>query len=188
MNLYHYYEKATGPFINLSDLSTLKAQDVLHEIKQSNVTMAARRNDGYLDRRRELEQIARDLFQSKGGKPIRTVPHYMVVEECAWLKSWYVQGEYIKIPITEFDLNTISFSYGDMFPTFSSIVTDGREYRKQIYTYEEIVEIIQRYGLPQIWNKDGQFGPERYIEVQVWSDEPLEKYYKLEHPRQASTL
>jgi hypothetical protein len=43
-----------------------------------------------------------------------------------------------------------------------------------VYTYEEIVEIIKKYGLPQVWNEDGRYGPERYIEVQVWSDEPLE--------------
>jgi hypothetical protein len=98
----------------------------------------------------ELEQIAREIFLFKGGKPIRTVPQYMVVEECEWL----------------------------MFPTFSPIVTDGKEYRKQVYTYDEILELIKKYGLPQEWNKDGKYGPERYIEVRVWSDEPLSIYYR----------
>lgn len=57
-------------------------------------------------------------------------------------------------------------------------MTDEREYHKQIYTYDEILELIKKYGLPQEWNKDGKFGPERYIEMQVWSDEPLRKYYR----------
>lgn len=43
--------------------------------------------------------------------------------------------------------------------------------------YNEILEIIKKYGYPQDWNKDGKFGPERYIEVHVWSDETLGKYY-----------
>lgn len=60
-----------------------------------------------------------------------------------------------------------------LFPTFSPRVNDNKEYRKKIYTYEEIIEIIKKYGLPQNWNRDGLYGPERYIEVQVWEDEPI---------------
>jgi len=55
-------------------------------------------------------------------------------------------------------------------PTFSPLVNDGKEYRKKVYTYPEILQIIKKYGLPQDWNADGSHGPERYIEVQVWSD------------------
>lgn len=33
--------------------------------------------------------------------------------------------EYIKIPIKEFDLKSISFTYGDSHPTFSERVQDG---------------------------------------------------------------
>ncbi|MNL74204.1 hypothetical protein D3C87_1997980 [compost metagenome] len=51
---------------------------------------------------------------------------------------------------------------------------DGKEYRRNIYTYKEIVQLIHKYGLPQVWNKDGAQGPERYIEVQVWDDEPMQ--------------
>jgi len=29
------------------------------------------------------------------------------------------------------------------------------------------------YGLPQEWNADGQGGPERYIEAQVWDEPPI---------------
>jgi hypothetical protein len=42
--------------------------------------------------------------------------------------------------------------------------------------YDEILGIINKYGLPQDWNDDGKFGPERYIEVQIWSDNPVNKY------------
>jgi hypothetical protein len=52
--------------------------------------------------------------------------HYMVVEACDLLKSWYRDSCYVKIPIDDFDLNTISYTYGDMQPTFSPIVNDGK--------------------------------------------------------------
>ena len=89
------------------------------------------------------------------------------------MSTWYEQGAYIKIPIEEFDVHKISFTYGDSMPTFSSKVRDGKEYRKQVYTYEEILRMIEKYGLPQDWNDDGSRGPERYIEAHVWTNEPI---------------
>lgn len=61
-------------------------------------------------------------------------------------------------------------------PTFSDRVNDGKEYRKKLYTYEEILQVIDKYGLPQDWNDDGKYGPERYIEVHVWSDNVINRY------------
>ena len=61
-------------------------------------------------------------------------------------------------------------------PTFSPLVTDGKEYRRKVYTYEEIIKVIEKYGLPQEWNAEGKFGPERYIEAHLWSDDPVRKY------------
>ena len=46
----------------------------------------------------------------------------------------------------------------------------------KLYLYGEILEIIKKYGLPQEWNKDGEFGPERYIEVHIWSDRTIKRY------------
>ena len=34
----------------------------------------------------------------------------------------------------------------------------------------EIIEIIKKYGLPQEWNPDGKYDPERYVETHVWRD------------------
>ena len=55
----------------------------------------------------------------------------------------------------------------------------GKEYRNQVYTYEEILRIIDRYGLPQEWNDDGAHGPERYIEAHVWTNEPISQITKI---------
>lgn len=173
---YHYFEKERGPFLNLSDMNIPEAQSILDGIKKESNTFAAQRYDGYLERRHELEQQVRNLFIAKGGKPVRLTPHYMVVEECPWLNTWYRNGQYVKIPVCEFDIDTVSFTYGDMFPTFSPRVTDGKEYRKCVYTHAEILEIIEKYGLPQVWNGDGRFGPERYVEAHVWSDDTISEY------------
>jgi len=168
--LYHYYEEDRGPLLNLSFLNLEQSNKILKQIKNNVSSLfAAHRFDGYMERRLELEKIIRDKFIKKGGIPETQAPHYFIVSECDWLNTWYIKPKYLKIKITDLNINTISFTYGDMFPTFSERIADGKEYRKQVYSFQEIIEIINKYGLPQEWNPNGEYGPERYIEGQVWS-------------------
>lgn len=170
MRLYHYYDEETGPFRSLSDLPTAQAQAVLDAIRRRGQAFAARRDDGYLTRRRELEALVRRMFVDKGGVPVRQTPLYMVVEACEWLNGWYRRPRHVSIDASSFPPEVLSFTYGDLFPTFSDRSADGREYRGQVYTLGEIKELMDRHGLPQHWNADGRHGPERYIEVHVWDD------------------
>lgn len=177
--LYHYFDSTVGPFKNISDLSPQKAQAVLDNIKKTKPnSLCAQRQENYVENRLYYENILREEFLKKGGRLERQVPHYMVVEHSPWLNSWFENADYIKIPIEEFDLSTISFTYGDSHPTFSDRVNDGKEYRKKLYLYHEILKIIDKYGFPQDWNDDGKYGPERYIEAHIWSDKTIKKYLK----------
>lgn len=177
MYLYHYYDKKTGPFRNLSDLSSEEAEVVLAQIrKEKPQTQCALRQESYMKDRLFYEDILRTEFKKKNGRMERYVPHYMVVEHSPWLSTWYEDCGVVKIPIEEFDTETLSFTYGDSHPTFSSRIKDGKEYRQKLYTYQEILKVIDKFGLPQDWNDDGRFGPERYVEVHVWSDKTINKY------------
>ena len=141
-----------------------EAVSVLEQIKEERPdSFTAQRDSEYISKRMKCEGILMDIDS----------PHYMIVEHSPWLSSWFEDPGTIRISIEEFDTNKISFTYGDSMPTFSPVVKDGKEYRKKVYTYDEILGIIARYGLPQEWNKDGSGGPERYIEAQVWTDEPI---------------
>ena len=177
MFLYHYYDKNIGPFKNLSDIPIEEANKILQEIALTKPNaQCAKRNVEYMQARMYYENILRNEFLKKGGLIQRQVPHYMVVEHSPWLSTWYDNSAFIKIPIEKFDKNTISFTYGDSHPTFSDRVNDGKEYRKKLYTYDEILEVIKKYGLPQDWNDDGSQGPERYIEAHIWSDDVIKEY------------
>jgi hypothetical protein len=177
--LYHYYDAATGPFLNLSDLSVEDAKAVLSEIKMNKpCSQPAQRHDKYIEYRRNCERIIRTEFERKGGVISRDFPYYMVLGHSPWLSTWYENSCFIKISIEEFEINTVSFTYGDSMPTFSDRVNDGKEYRKKVYTYDEILEIIKKYGFPQEWNDNGKLGPERYIEAHIWSDDVTRKYRK----------
>ena len=81
-----------------------------------------------------------------------------------------------KIPIKEFDVKTVSFTYGDTFPTFSPNVTDDLEYRRKVYTFDEILVVIEKYGMPQDFWDEPVFAQPAYVEAQVWSDYPIYKY------------
>ncbi|WP_317971541.1 hypothetical protein [Paenibacillus sp. CCS19] len=124
--------------------------------------------------RRELEAAAREQFVMKGGKPRNTYPHYMTLGACYWLKSWYPNSDVLEIPWDHFAEESVSFTYGDLFPTMR--YRDDRPYRQQMYTKTGIVELIERYGFPQDWNRDGDKGPERYIEAQIWDEEVIGRY------------
>lgn len=179
MYLYHYYNEAVGPFVNLSELENEEANRILQKIKkESPLVLCAQRDQDYMIRRHMYEDIIRKEFIKKGGTVERNVPHYMVVEYSPWLSTWYENSAFIKIPIESFNLSTISFTYGDSHPTFSPYPRedDWKEYRRKLYTYDEILAIIDKYGLPQDWNNCGEFGPERYVEAQIWSDETIAKY------------
>jgi len=177
MYLYHFFDRRTGPFRSLTNIPPEEAKAVIEKIREERPdSLCARRDDQYVQKRRNCEAILRREFAAKGGLMEKDSPHYMVVEFSPWLSTWFEQSEYIRIPIEEFDLRTVSFTYGDSMPTFSDRCADGKEYRKKLYTYEEILKVIEKYGLPQDWNDDGKFGPERYIEAHVWSEMPVAKY------------
>lgn len=175
--LYHYFDKTIGAFKNLSDIPLEEAKSVLNDLKNRKpASQAASRHDKYVEYRRNCENIIRSEFLKKGGIITRNSPYYMVIEHSPWLSTWFENCDFIRIPIEEFDLRTVSFTYGDSMPTFSPSITDGKEYRMKLYTYDEILGIIEKYGLPQDWNDDGKYGPERYIEAHIWSDETIRRY------------
>lgn len=79
MLLYHYFDKRTGPFRNLSDLSEEEANKVLLTIKSEKPeSMCAKRQDSYVADRRRFEEILRTEFRKKGGKIERSVTVLMM--------------------------------------------------------------------------------------------------------------
>ncbi len=173
--LSHYYEKANGPFRNLSDLPREQAEQIMATIRATGSTFASKRTTNYLAIREELEVRVRRLFIEKGGHPKRLRPHSMILGQSAWLKNWYQNRQEICIPLAKFAPDSISFTYGDLFPAMR--YQDGKSYRGQVYLMSELESLISHFGLPQDWNADGLLGPDRYIEAQVWDDQPLQSFY-----------
>jgi hypothetical protein len=173
-HLCHYYDCTRGPFRSLSDLPADEAEAVLENIRRRGAGFASQRSADYLTIRRGLESRVRTLFIAKGGQPQRPTPHYMILGQCAWVQSWYATGCELCIPLAAFAPQHVSFTYGDTFPAMR--YGDGKPYRGQVYTLAELPELIDQFGLPQVWNADGQHGPDRYIEAQVWDDAVIQAW------------
>ena len=174
--LCHYYACEKGPFRNLSDLPVHEAETVLAYIREQGFGFASQRDADYLSIRRDLEVKVRRLFIEKGGQPKRLTPHYMILGACEWVKSWYANGCELCIPLAKFEPEQVSFTYGDTFPAMR--YADKKPYRRKVYTMKDLPALVKQFGLPQIWNADGQQGPDRYIEAQVWDDVVLREWLK----------
>ena len=177
MDLYHYFDRRTGPFRSITAISQDEARKVLENIRNERPgSFCAQRNEEYISKRLKCEARLRKEFTAIGGVTEIDSPHYMVLGASPWLSTWYEQSDYIKIPVDKFDISKISFTYGDSMPTFN--YRDGKEYREKVYDYNGILKVIEKYGLPQEWNDDGKSGPERYIEAHVWTDAVIKDYLR----------
>jgi hypothetical protein len=174
--LTHYYEQTRGPFKTLSDLAAADAERLQHELWQDVRLFASKRDETYLKTRRQLERLVRERFIERGGHPSRECPFTMVLGSCRWFYSWYINTREIQIPMRKFDPDSISFTYGDLFPAMR--FNDGKPYRGKVYLVAELEALVETYGLPQDTNPDGKLGPDRYIEAQVWTKDPVEAYAK----------
>jgi hypothetical protein len=104
-------------------------------------------------------------------KPVREERDHVLpdpIAEMARMATVMINPGACSLPVSSPE--TLSFTYGDSFPAMR--VQDGRPYRGQVYTLAELPALIAAFGLPQEWKRDGQDGPERYIEAQLWDDTP----------------
>jgi hypothetical protein len=179
MFLYHYFENERKPFLSLSDLSDEEAIRIHKTLEKDNNIFSKRNSDGkYMELRHLVENQLYSKFTEKGGKAKRKTPYYMVLGESNFYKSLYNDGYngVIKISLEKIDKNAISFTYGDSFITFISSTYGGTEwYLNNVYMYDEIQEIIKKYGMP-VWTKDTLFYQPGYVEAQIWDEEIIKEY------------
>jgi hypothetical protein len=143
----HYFRPGR-PFKNLSDLAL---EDLIVAYKMLEGERARgehRRVFGrrYMDLRRRSEAKLRDCFVAAGGEPERTAPHYFVLGASSWFKGLADDMQEIAIAIADLPTEATSITYG--MPLDDPAGYDGYEHRLF----------------------------EHYIEVQLWTDEPVERY------------
>ena len=176
MEYYRYFYLQKDVFARITDFNARSPSDYVDALQNKNLANHTY-NEEYIARRLRTEEIMYEVFKKKGGKPRIKHPHYFTLGNC---DSWFFDVKNcfgsLMLESNIFDKDVVSFTYGDSIPTFMDIFADGKEYRNNVYTMDEICDIINEYDYPQIWNTHGEFGPETYIEVQVWDDEYIDLF------------
>jgi hypothetical protein len=184
----HYHLPGAAPFLNLSDLATEELSAVLLALDQRREAGDHQRVFGsrYMDLRRRTEARLLTLFQQAGGRPERDAPHYFVLGESAWYRGLAPGMQATVLPIAELPSAVTSFTYPDSF-TATGLVADfglpyePRPYHNRVFRIEELPEVVTCFGLPAdepdpVYQGYELRTFEKYIEVQVWSDAPVEKF------------
>jgi len=184
--LYHYFDRVRGPFRSLTALPFEEAKAVQLAKQKENPRSVNPRIDWFLKRRYADEKAVREAFIAIGGKPVRSAPVYCTLGPNENMKTWFDNVDYIRMPASAFDLDTVSFTYGDMFAVFNPELNTGEEWWGKVYRYGDIVRLVEKYGLPEdpvydmlkgIYPKDKPINQYlKYMEAQVWGDETLEHY------------
>ncbi|WKN45809.1 hypothetical protein [Tunicatimonas pelagia] len=178
--LYHYYETSNGSFQNITQNGYEKAVKIQGKISEG---WNSKRPSNYIELRFALEKRLRDQFISKGGKPTRDDPFYFTLGECKWAKSWYINPGVVKIPLSDFSSEHISFTYPDSMVSFQfndepKLATYRKGCNGQVFLLSELSDLISEYGLPseEKSHAEERLKYDKYIEAQVWDDSIIEAY------------
>ena len=181
MYLQHYFNSENGPFLSISDLPPDEALKAFHKMVRfltqrdgEAYNFSDTKWDFVLDRyklRRDLESEMRRRFIAKNGIAPREYPYYLIL--CPYdtkdkgLYEFFENPDYISIPVTDLDMNTVSFTYGDSFVQYYH----NDERPEIVYTYDEIIKVVNENGW--IIKNENDWG---FIEAHLWSDEQISKF------------
>ena len=186
-HLYRYYEKGTPPFRTITSLPFDEALAVLSNTDSPEFNdLPPKFWENFLQKRYDADKNIRDRFIAIGGKPVRTAPVYFTLGANENMKTWKENPAVLRIPVSEFNLDAVSFTYGDSFAVFNPKLNTGEEWWDKIYFYKDILKLADKYGYPEdpVYDMGKRIFPEgknindclKYIEAHVWSDEALDKY------------
>ena len=184
----HYHLRGREPFLNLSDLTDEGVAAVLSELDAVANAGGSQRRFGprYMALRRTTEQRLRERFIARGGRPQRRSPHYFVLGESDWFKRLYLDAAEVRVPLDQLPSEVTSFTYPDSVVAMGAlsefgIATVAQPYHGTVFRLEELPNVVEAYGLPndtppQTYDGYQRRPGEHFIEVQLWSDEPLARF------------
>lgn len=166
---YRYYEREYGP---LSTMSKLSVDEVIESGYRGFSEQEIRELYTY---RMEKESLMYYLFKKKGGIAKLNYPYYFAVfsedQHNHPLEFRHGDSKCVRIPLTEFDPKTLSFTYGTSYYAFTR--KDGHPTKRKLYMLSEIEDIINTYGIVP-YDGDSPL----CVEMQVWDDKVLRRCYE----------
>jgi len=184
----HYYLAGRQPFLSLSELQDAELDAVLADLRRLRDVGRQHRPFGlrYMQLRRLTEARLRELFTAAGGQPVRSAPHYFVLGESRWYRGLAQNMAQAQLPLSALPPTQTSITYPDSFAAMGfgakfGIGDQSRPYHGRVFLLGELPGLIEQFGIPDPgWDGDYQawatWPAEAYIEVQLWSDEPIADY------------
>jgi len=186
----HYFPVDDGPFRNLSDIGEVQGRELIAKLalrRAGNPGFKRVFGPSYLALRKQTEAKMRGLLASMGRKPDRPAPHYFVLGQSQWFAGLYPAAGEVVLPIANLPLDQTTFTYPDSMiamglgEAFGMPPRPRRPYHDQLFWLTDLPRIVHEFGLPrdgETANYDGYHATsfEYYIEVQVWTDDPVRSF------------
>ncbi|AYG60153.1 hypothetical protein QD460_21560 [Rhizobium jaguaris] len=169
----HNFHPDRGAFRNVCALTTEDAERIIASIRLGG---HAYLKENYLQRRMLSENWLIAERRRKIGETPLSHPIYFFLGNMAdgWDKS---RPASIVLPLAIFDPGMITFTFPDSMtscPFLRPADQSGEPWHGQVFTEDEIEDVIARYGFPDPAQSREVRGRDSFIEVQVWDDRPLE--------------
>jgi hypothetical protein len=183
--LTHYYEAERGPFKNICDLSEEEVDRLISAEKNADTgfNRFALGKDFFKIRRAADDLLIQKYAEKFGVKP-DCRPFYAVLGEFDRTLSMYRDGRSLKIDLTEFSREQVTFMYPDHFALvwskglfapppalFPPPCTYSYEpFHEILFTYDELPEAVREYSLDSRMARAKQLNMwvSSYIEAHIW--------------------
>lgn len=168
----HNYDPDHGAFGNICDLPDSEAEHILGALRVSG---KRRLKPDYLKRRRATEQWLRSERTRKLGPSRLNRPVYFFLGDFAdGLDPSRPLS--VRLALSAFSPDMLTFTYGDSMSSLPIAtrlehVAIRKAYHGQVFTLDEIKNVVAAFGMP---DKHAP-SPDRFIEVQIWDDEPIRR-------------
>jgi len=185
----HYYLPGRRPFLSLSDLGDAELAAVLAGLSALRRAGKQHRPFGprYMELRRRTEARLHEMFVAAGGRPERPWPRYFVLGDSPWYAGLAENMQRIRLPLSALPPGQTTMTCPDSFTAMGLGTGPGpgqppRPCHGRVFLLGELPCLVEQISLPDPSGWDGRYQTwttwpaNPYIEVQLWSDEPIRAY------------
>jgi hypothetical protein len=185
----HYHLPGRRPFLSLSDLGDAELAAVLAGLAALRQAGKQHRPFGprYMELRRRTEARLRELFVVAGGRPERSWPHYFVLGDSPWYAGLAQDMQCVRLPLSAMPPGQTTITYPDSVTAMGlgtglGLDQPPRPCHGRVFLLGELPGLVDQIGMPDTSGWDGRYQTwttwpaDAYIEVQLWSDEPISSY------------
>ncbi|NBB81083.1 MAG: hypothetical protein GVY36_16860 [Verrucomicrobia bacterium] len=185
----HYFEKDAGPLLNICDLDPQQRSEIIRREKNANTGFNRfSLGEEFFDFRLLADDLLLELYESKFGEKSARRPFYGVLGDADVVGGLYRDPYKIRIPITEFGPEDLTFMCPDHFHLVSFLKRNGDKkafgyqlpkdfsesrypYFGKLMTFEELVDGFRKLGIYQFLERQkAENNWYRYVEAQIWSE------------------